>query len=326
MPQITFTRRAALAAASTLALPAIPRAQGAFPDKPIRTIVPIAPGGQTDVVARLVQGAVDRLRLLPQPMVIVNNAAAGGTTGTRAVRESAPDGHTIGIFHMGLVTAKAMGVVDYGHDAFEMIAQVARTPVGIGVSPSSPHRTIQDVIAAARARPDTTTVAMNVGLLPHFVPLMFQRDAGVRFRFVQVGGGALRLRSMLGGHTEVSLFASSEFVLYREQGIRPLVMFTEQRLPELPDVPTAREVGLATMFEERIMAFAPKGTPSDRVAVIAAALQRALSDAEITERFKGLGVDGRFVDGAALTTTLNALVGPVTAVAEEVRREQATQR
>ena len=170
-------------------------------------IIPIAPGGQTDIVARLLQQTIDKKKLLPQPIVVVNNAAAGGTTGTRQVKDSEADGYTIGMFHMGLLTAPAMGVVDYDHSAFEMIGQVGRTPVGMGALADSRFKSIQDVLADAKAKPETVTVAMNIGLLPHFVPLMFEQDAGVKFRYVQAGGGAVRLKSLLGKHTELSLFA-----------------------------------------------------------------------------------------------------------------------
>ena len=92
-------------------------------------------------------------------------------------------------------------------------------------------------------------------------------------------------------------FLGPEFVLFRSQGIKPLVMFSDARTPELPEVPTAKEIGVGTAFEERVIAFAPKGTPKDRVEVIATALRAAMSDPELIERYKGLGIDGVFVDG-----------------------------
>jgi tripartite-type tricarboxylate transporter receptor subunit TctC len=286
-------------------------------------IIPIAAGGQTDVVARLLQQTIDKRKLLPQPIVAINNAAAGGATGTRQVKDSEPDGYTIGMFHMGLLTAPALGVVDYDHGAFELIGQVGRTPVGLGAMADGRFKTIQDVIAAAKAKPETVTVAMNIGLLPHFVPLMFEHDAGTKFRYVQAGGGAVRLRSLLGRHTEVSLFAGPEFVLFKSQGIKPLVMFSETRLPELPDVPTAREIGIGTVFEERVIAFAPKGTPRDRIAVIAGALRAAMDDSELVERYKGLGIDRVFIDGDGLKGVLDGLKGPITKVGDLVRKAKA---
>jgi tripartite-type tricarboxylate transporter receptor subunit TctC len=166
---------------------------------------------------------------------------------------------------------------------------------------------------------------MNIGLLPHFVPLMFQQDAGIRFRYVQSGGGAVRLKSVLGKHTELSLFSGPEFLLFQAQGIKPLVMFSEARTPELPDVPTAREIGIGTVFEERVIAFAPKGTPRDRLDVVAAALRGAMDDPEVAERYKGLGIDRVFIDGTKLRGLLDGLKEPITKVGDAVRKARAEQ-
>jgi len=323
---IRITRRQTLMfAAAAGATPFTPGPAWAYPDKPVRMIIPIAAGGQTDIVARLLQQTIDKKKLLPQPIVAVNNAAAGGATGTRQVKDSEPDGYTFGMFHMGLLTAPAMGVVDYDHSAFALIGQVGRTQVGFGGLADGRFKTIQDALAAAKAKPDTITVAMNIGLLPHFVPLMFEQDAGARFRYVQAGGGAVRLRSILGKHTELSLFSGPEFLLYQSQGIRPLVMFSDARLPELPDVPTAKEIGIGTVFEERIIAFAPRGTPKARLDVIAGALRAAMDDPELVERYKGLGIDRVFLDGDKLRGVLDGLKGPITRVGDTVRKARAEQ-
>jgi putative tricarboxylic transport membrane protein len=320
MSRINRRTALSLAAAAGFAPLGLSRAKAAgYPEKPIRTIIPIATGGQTDVVGRLLQTAIEKHKLLPQPLVIINNAAAGGAVGTRQVKDSEPDGHTIGFFHMGLLTAPAMGVVDFDHGAFELIGQVGRTPVGMGCLDSSRFKSIKDVIAEAKQKPDTITVAMNIGLLPHFVPLMFQQDAGISFRYVQSGGGAVRLKSLLGSHTELSLFSGPEFVLFKEQGIRPLVMFTEARTPELPDVPTAKESGANTVFEERIIAFAPKGTPKDRLDVVAKALKASIDDPDVTARYKGLGIDNVFLDGPTLKGVMDGLKGPIYKVGEMVK-------
>ncbi|NJO23411.1 MAG: hypothetical protein HC868_11275 [Sphingomonadales bacterium] len=255
--------------------------------------------------------------------MVINNAAAGGATGTRQVKDSEPDGYTVGVFHMGLLTAPAMNVVDYDHRAFELIGQIGRTQVGMGGLADGRFKTIQNVLAEAKAKPDTITVAMNIGLLPHFVPLMFQQDAGITFRYVQAGGGAVRLKSVLGKHTELSLFSGPEFLLFQAQGIKPLVMFSDVRAPELPDVPTAKELGVGTVFEERIIAFAPKGTPKDRLDVVATALRAAMEDPEVAERYKGLGIDRVFIDSSKLQGLLDGLKGPISKVGDAVRKARA---
>lgn len=323
-----WTQWQSVALAATLGVmtfDAVPAWSTTYPEKPVRMIIPIAPGGQTDVVARLLQLTIDKQKLMPQPIVVINNAAAGGTVGTRQVKESEPDGYTVGVFHMGLLTAPAMGVVDYDHGAFELIGQIGRTQIGMGGLADGRFKTIQDVVTEARAKPDTITVAMNIGLLPHFVPLMFQQDAGITFRYVQAGGGAVRLKSVLGKHTELSLFSGPEFLLFQAQGIKPLVMFSDVRAPELPDVPTAKEIGVGTVFEERIIAFAPKGTPKDRLDVVATALRAAMEDAEVAERYRGLGIDRVFIDGTKLNGHLDGLKGPISKVGEAVRKARAEQ-
>jgi tripartite-type tricarboxylate transporter receptor subunit TctC len=322
MTKLTRRQSFALAAAiCATTLGTAPTSGTTYPEKPVRMIIPIAPGGQTDVVARLLQLAIDKRKLLPQPIVVINNAAAGGATGTRQVKESEPDGYTVGVFHMGLLTAPAMGVVDYDHGAFELIGQIGRTQVGMGGLAEGRFKSVQDVLAEAKTKPDTVTVAMNIGLLPHFVPLMFQQDAGIRFRYVQSGGGAVRLKSVLGKHTELSLFSGPEFLLFQTQGIKPLVVFSDVRVPELPDVPTAKEIGIGTVFEERIIAFAPK----DRLDLVAAALRAAMDDPEVSERYKGLGIDRVFIDGTKLKGLLDGLKGPITKVGDAVRKAKAEQ-
>jgi tripartite-type tricarboxylate transporter receptor subunit TctC len=130
---------------------------------------------------------------------------------------------------------------------------------------------------------------------------------------------------VLGKHTELSLFAGPEFLLFQAQGIKPLVMFSEARLPELPDVPTAKEIGVGTVFEERVIAFAPKGTPKDRLDIIAGALRAALDDPELVERYKGLGIDRVFIEGDKLRKLLDGLKGPITKVGDLVRKAKAEQ-
>jgi tripartite-type tricarboxylate transporter receptor subunit TctC len=195
----------------------------------------------------------------------------------------------------------------------------------MGCLEDSRFKSIKDVVAEAKAKPETITVAMNIGLLPHFVPLMFEQAGGFKFRYVQSGGGAVRLKSILGKHTELSLFSGPEFLLFKSQGIRPLVMFSEERAPELPDVPTAKEIGVPTVFEERVIAFAPKGTPRANLDVIAKALRAAMADPEVAQRYKGLGIDGVFIDGPKLKAILDGLKGPIMKVGEVVKQARAEQ-
>ena len=307
-------------AVATVALAASPAL--AYPEKPIRIIVPVAAGGSTDLVARIFQMIIDQRKLLPQPMVIVNNGAAGGTVGTRMIKEAEPDGYTLGIWHMGLLTAAAMGVTDYDHTAFDLVGQVGSIDIGLGVKSDSKIMSLKDLVAEAKARPGQVSAATNIGLLPHFVPLMFGREAGVEFRWVQAGGGAVRLRSLLGNHTEFTLFSTPEFVTFGPQGVRPLTLFAEARHPRIPDVPTAKEAGYNFTFSEAILWLAPKGTPRDRIGVMAKAIEAAMRDEEFKKRYDEQGIDPDYIPGPQLKAVLDRRMAGIKAVAAEVKPPQ----
>lgn len=319
------TRRSLLAALVAAAL-AVPGFAAAYPDKPIRVVIPVVAGGSTDLVARLFQATIDRLKALPQPMAIVNNGAAGGVVGTRMIKDAEPDGHTIGVWHMGLLTAPAMGVVEYDHTAYELIAQIGAIPVGLAVKSDSPIKSVTDLVAAAKARPGEVTAAMNVGLLPHFVPLMLAHETGVKFRFVQSGGGALRLKSVLGNHTEFSLFSVPEFLSYAPSGIRPITLFADKRDPRIPDVGTTIEAGYKLTFGERIMVLAPKATPAARVEVLRKAFRTAAEDAETIAKLRDQGVDPVFVPGDQLKAQLDQQMVGIRAVADEIKAAAAAEK
>lgn len=291
----------------------------AYPEKPIRIIVPVAAGGSTDLVARLFQMTIDRLKLLPQPLVIVNNSAAGGTVGTRMIKDAEPDGYTLGIWHMGLLTAAAMGVTDYDHTAFDLVGQVGSIEIGLAVKSDSKIQSLKDLVAEAKSRPGQVSAATNIGLLPHFVPLMFAREAGVEFRWVQAGGGSVRLRSVLGNHTEFSLFSVPEFVTFGPQGIRPLVVFSEARYPRVADVPTARELGYNFTFSEAILWLAPKGTPQARIDVIAKAIEAAMRDDEFKKRYEEQGIEPAYIPGTRIRSVLDQRMVGIKAVAAQVK-------
>lgn len=298
----------------------------AYPDKPIRVIIPVVAGGSTDLVARVFQATMERLKTLPQPIAIVNNGAAGGVVGTRMIKDAEPDGHTIGIWHMGLLTAPAMGVVEYDHTAYELIGQIGAVPVGLAVKSDSPIKSVTDLIAAAKARPGEVTAAMNVGLLPHFVPLMLAHETGVKFRFVQSGGGALRLKSVLGSHTEFSLFSVPEFLSYGPSGIRPITLFADKRDPRVPDVGTTVEAGYKLTFGERIMVLAPKATPAARIDVLRKAFRTAAEDPENIAKLRDQGVDPVFVPGDQLKLQLDSQMVGIRAVADEIKAATAAEK
>ena len=305
-PMRSVMRIAAGLALGLVGLAPATDASAEYPEKPIRLIVPTQAGGGMDSVARILQRHFDETKALPQNLVIVNMDGAGGTIGTRAVKDAEPDGYTIGFWHEGLVTSAAMGVVDYDHGAFEVLGATGYGDLGFGVGKDSAIQSFDDLIATAEANPDSVKCATNVGLPVHFVPLMVQEAAGVQFRYVQVGGGAKRMPSVVAGHTDFAIFGALEFVGWAEAGLKPIIIFSDQRSPVLPDVPTAQEKGVDVIAKASRIWLAPKGTPPERLEYLTDALREAMSSPEVQQRFEDLGLVPRFVEPDEIEAELDS--------------------
>jgi tripartite-type tricarboxylate transporter receptor subunit TctC len=169
-----------------------------------------------------------------------------------------------------------MGVADHDHTDFRILGITGYSEIGLGTGEDNEIDSFEQLMEKAKANPDTVLVATNVGLAVHFVPLMLLDKAGVVFRYVQVGGGAKRFPSVVGGHTDVAIFAVSEFIQWKDADLKPLVIFSEERMPELPDVPTAKEFGIDLVANGMRIWIAPKGTPDDVAAKLSAMLQSAV--------------------------------------------------
>jgi tripartite-type tricarboxylate transporter receptor subunit TctC len=295
-----------------------------FPTKPVRVIVPTNAGGSIDTVARIVQRYVDTTNALGQKLAVVNMPGAGGTIGTRAVLEADPDGHTIGLWHEGLITSRVMGVVDYDHTAFRILGITGYTEIGLGVGDDNEIDTIDDLLSRAEANPDTVLVATNVGLAVHFVPLMMQDKAGVTLRYVQVGGGAKRFPSVVAGHTDTAVFSVAEFVKWQTGGLKPVVVFSEERVPELPDVPTAKEKGIDLIANSMTIWLAPKDTPDAAFDKLSAVLRSSVESEEGSGALTDAGYRAVFIGPEETVAILNEWkdnAEPLVPTAQELKAE-----
>lgn len=264
-----------------------------YPDRPLRIIVPTGAGGDIDAIARSFQREFEAMGLFPS-VVVLNQPGGGGTIGTRALKDADPDGYTIGLWQAGIVTSRAMGIVEFDHTAFEILGGSGAASTGIGIKTDGKYADMPSLIEGLRANPESVTFATNIGLPVHFIPMMFADKAGIEFRFAQIGGGADRLASILGGHTDVSMFSTSEFLRFAESGITPLMLFSEQRDPKIPDVPTAMELGIDFSTNDGRIWLAPAGVPEDRLAYLSDAIQQVLQDPEVREGFEALGLSPEF--------------------------------
>jgi tripartite-type tricarboxylate transporter receptor subunit TctC len=289
-------RRGVLAALGVLAL-GVATADGAlaqaWPARPIRLIVPFPPGGGTDVISRQLAERIGAAT--GWTIVIENRAGAGGNIGLDAVAKAAPDGYTIG---MGQAANLAINPSLYAKMPFDPLKDLA--PIGsiasqglvVVVSAKSPVRTLADLVAAAKAKPQAVSLAHpGNGTVGHLGGVMFARLAGVAFLIVPYKGAAPAVTEMLGGQVDV-LFGNPLAVmpLVTSNALRALAVTSSRRLPALADVPTIAESGYpgfeATNWSGLV---APARTPQGVIAQLNAQAAAALRRPELAER---LAVDG----------------------------------
>ncbi|MGZ3409739.1 MAG: Bug family tripartite tricarboxylate transporter substrate binding protein [Xanthobacteraceae bacterium] len=247
-----------------------------FPSHPIRVIVPFAPGGPTDLLARAVGPAMSAE--LRQPIVIENRAGGGGSIGVDIVTKAAPDGYTIAVSGPGaLVAAPFMSKVPY--DATRDFAPIARlTQVNgvIVVSAQSPYKTLADLVAAARDAPGKLSFgSAGAGTLTHLAGELLNLEASIELVHVPYRGAAPASADLLGGHIQCMLPDLPGVLPQINAGVmRALAITSATRSPWLPDAPTTAEAGYPNVISNSWYGLiAPAGTPPD--------IQKKLYDAAI---------------------------------------------
>jgi tripartite-type tricarboxylate transporter receptor subunit TctC len=280
---------------------AVPRVLGAqtpeagYPARPIQLVVGFAPGGGTDVMARIVARRLEEA--WGRGAVVVNRPGAGGNIGTQAVATAAPDGHTL----LVAVSSLALNVGLYRNlpfDTLRDLAPVAPLSVSanmIAAHPSLPARSLQDVIALARARPGQVSYASpGNGQASHLAMELLARLAGVSFLHVPFNGGGPSVSAALAGTTNLLVGALPTVLPPTRNGqLRALAVTTARRITLAPDIPTvAEETGLAD-YDANVWygILAPAGTPPAIVAKINEEIGRILRLPETREQFATLGFE-----------------------------------
>lgn len=295
-----LTLATALATAFTTALTAAPLAafaQAAYPSKPLKLIVPFPPGGNVDLSARIL--VPELAKELGQPLVVDNKAGAGGTLGLDAVAKAAPDGYTLGIAspinHLAAPSLYPKLPYDSEKD-FAPVGLIASVPMVLVVGPSSPAKTVQELLALARQKPGALTMASaGSGSGNHIVGELVQAAANVKFVHVPYKGSAPANTDLAGGHVDLH-FDQLSSVLTLVQGgkLRPLAVTTERRAALLPDVPTLAESGLPQFDASTTLGLVlPGKTPAELITKLNQALNKVLNKPHVQEQFARLGADVR---------------------------------
>ena len=239
-------RRRTLVAA-TLALPAIGRAQAAWPDRPVRFIVPFPPGGSTDVLSRVLAEAF--AARLGQPVIIENRPGAAGNVGVEAIARARPDGQTIGISTIGPLSAHLALYPSLPFDPrtdFTYLADLYEIPNVFVVNPQSGITSVADFIARAKAKPGELTFGTpGNGTTGHLGTEFFSRAAGIRLTHVPYRTGAVAVQDLIGGRIDLMFDNLPTIIGQISSGqIRALAVSTASRWPGLPDVPTLAEAAI----------------------------------------------------------------------------------
>jgi putative tricarboxylic transport membrane protein len=234
------------------------------PSKPVQFVVPYAPGGGSDVLARSIGSIIQEQKLNPTPLVVVNQAGGSGTVGTTAVAQSPGNDHMLVTFISGQVAAPLVaGKGTATYKDLTLIAGLAIDEQLIVVKADSPFKSIEDVVAAAKAKPGTITIGGTAtGQEDQMCNRIFERAAGVKLRYVPFNSGGEVLTALIGGHTDLSWANPSEFVSQWEAKlVRPVAVAKEKRLEKWKDVPTFKEKGLDVTFKMFRGIAAPPGIP-----------------------------------------------------------------
>lgn len=262
-------------------------AQNNYPNKPINFIVPYGAGGSADSRSR--QLAQKMSITLKQPIVIDNKPGAGGNIGTEAIVRAAPDGYTIG---MGNFAPMAVNKTLFGNLRYDPevdltpIILIEKGPLVLVVNPNSPYKTVQDIVAAAKAKPGVLTFSSGgIGGSHQLSAELFELNAGIQMIHVPYKSGSAALTDLMAGNVDLMFDQMYSAVpSIKADKIRPLAITSKKRSPLLPNVPSFAELGYPKVEVLNWQGLiAPKGTPKAIIDKLNAAANEALKDPQLRE-------------------------------------------
>jgi tripartite-type tricarboxylate transporter receptor subunit TctC len=290
---MTFPRFAIALAAAAL-LPVVAAAQNGYPNKPIRVVVPFAAGSTTDIIARAIADKMGTS--MGQTLVIDNRGGASGTIGQQAVATAAPDGYTV-MIHSSSHTVSPSTFAKLPFDTvgdFAGVTPISSTPNVLVISPSKGIKSVQDLLAKAKANPGTMNFASaGQGSATHLNAEKFKMAAQINATNIPFKGSAEAVTEVLAGRVDYYFSPIAPVIgQIRDGQLLALAVGSPQRASALPDVPTTAEAGVpGSEFNFWIGMMAPAKTPRDIVNRLHDEVVKALASPEVKERFLKLGAD-----------------------------------
>jgi tripartite-type tricarboxylate transporter receptor subunit TctC len=269
----------------------------AYPDRPIKMIVPWAAGGDTDNIFRPFAPLLQKQ--LGQTVVIANVGGASGTKGAKEAKESPADGYTLYAVHEYIHSTYWAGVADVQYSDFEPICLISSTPSVLTASPKTPWKSWQELLADAKNRPGQITVGATLASTSHFFPALIEKATGIKFKYVSYEGLAPRMNAILGGHIDLTDSNLTQKGKVEAAQLKFLAIATEKRHPEMPTIPTLKELGVNVVFDVNRGIMAPKGTPREVLGKVGSACAAAAKEPEFAKAMRLQGTDVRHLGGDA---------------------------
>ncbi len=307
-----------------LAFAMVPAWAQTWPAKPVRFIVPFPPGGSTDVAARTVAEKLSRA--LGQQVVVDNRGGGGGAIGTVEAARAAADGYTL-LFVADPVITLHLVVKNVQFDMqrdFAAITQVTTQPIAVAVHSSVPVKSVQELVAYAKANPGKLSFAHSgTGSGQHMSGELFKKMAGIDIVHIPYKGGGPAVQDLVAGQVPMGVLGSTPLIPHHKSGRIRIIAFTsKERFPPMPEIPTLHESGLAGFDTTQWLGIlAPKGTPAEIISRVHVETAKALALPEVKERLAQAALQAVGSTPKEFEALIRADLERWTAIARELKLE-----
>ncbi len=282
-----------LSCVATQAVDAAPK----FPRKQIQIVVPYAPGGASDVVARIYGKELEKE--LGKPVVIVNKTGASGAVGLESVKNSRPDGYTMSYMPVESTMISALGLSDISSNDFSFVCRVMTIPAAITVKADAPWNTLEEFIAYAKENPEKVMIGNSgTGSIWHVAAASLSKATGAEFTYVPFDGAAPAIAALLGGNITAVSVSPSEVKANVDAGqFKVLAVIGDKRSSVVPDVKTTKEMGIDVTAMGWGGFAVPKGTPDEVVQILNDASAKVVATDTVKNLLKERGFEYAYLDG-----------------------------
>ncbi|MEM1382920.1 MAG: tripartite tricarboxylate transporter substrate binding protein [Pseudomonadota bacterium] len=281
-------------------------------------IVPWKPGGGTHVIFSVFEKTIAEMDVTPK-VKVVTVPGQGGNKGAKQAAKAAPDGCTLFAIHQSAITSFLNGRIDFQYDGFDTVANLTMTPDIIGAATDTPYKNFEEFAEYAKANPEGVKAGTTFGSTSHFLFLLLAKEMGVDFSYVPYDGTAERMNALLSGAIDVGAINVASGSKHMESGaLQAFAIAADERAPQLPDLPTLKELGvdMTAALERGIVV--PKGTPPEIIDHWAGIFKQAVENPDLQAQMEAKGTGLRYQGPAAFREWAESLYADYEGVAIEI--------